>query len=213
MGVTSFSIGILSGLIQGRNIKSVVELGAQNRYEDGKLPAPYMKEWYEAKRIDYTSIDLNGEAGAFVVDLSLPFHWESGYGTELPTEGYRGIFLKPVDMVTDFGTSEHISAGNIFDWEKIYNCWGNKHNLCKNGGIIFSENPKTGNWPGHGAYFYTKEFYVALSSLADYTIISLGDHPAMGNYNDGWEIYCILVKNSDRFPTLEEFKTLDLRAQ
>lgn len=195
MGVTGFSLGILNGLIASRNIKSVIEFGAQNNYADHPRN-PYMREFYEAKGIHYESIDLNGEAGAWKQDLS------------------KKIFMEEwnqADMVTDFGTSEHISAGNIFDWEKIHNCWENKFNLCKVGGIIYSDNPKTGNWPGHGAFYYTKEFYIDLVLMAGCRIISLGDHPAMGNTLDGWEIYCILEKISEEFPTLEQFKTLSLK--
>lgn len=199
MGVTSFDEGILAGLVVSRNIKSVIELGAQNNYADHPTN-PYMRLWYEARGIKYLALDLSGEDGCVKVDISKPLE-------ESPP---------PADMVTDFGTSEHVSDdGNSYGTGKFsllayYNCWLNKHNLCKIGGVIFSENPKAGNWRGHGFNYLTQDFYTQLLTLADYHQFALTEHPAMGNIESGWNIVSILIKTGEKFPTFDEFKTLPI---
>lgn len=194
MGVTSFDIPLLEEIIKWHQPESVIELGAQNNYAQPHLPAPYMREWYQAKKINYESIDLNGEDGAFVLDLS----------EKIPPN-------QTFDLVTDFGTSEHVGKNGEFSWEAIYNCWLNKHTLLNIGGVMFSENPKTGNWPGHGFNYYTYAFYVRLILYTDYKMLLMREHAAMNNVKDGWNVVAIMKKTSERFPTFEEFKTLDLR--
>lgn len=114
------------------------------------------------------------------------------------------------DIVLDLGTSEHISTNHIHNIEEYYNCWLNKHNLCKEGGLIISENPKTKNWPKHGYNYITTLF---VEQLTCYDLIEHGEHAAQNNYTDGWNIYSVLRKTSRPFPTLEQFKTFDIYAQ
>ena len=205
MGVTSFDIQLLETVIKAYKPKSAIELGAQNNYAQPKLPAPYMSEWYKAKGIDYTSIDLSAENGSFTIDLSKKLI------NQVPSFEKSNLDIGNYDLVTDFGTSEHIGTDGKFDWEAIYNCWVTKHVLLKKEGIMISENPKTGNWPGHGFNYYTKEFYRQLEAATGYKIILLDEHPAMSNITDGWNVVCIMQKVSDKFVSLEEFKSLDLR--
>lgn len=194
MGVTSIDIQNLENLIRYYQPRKVVDLGAQNNYAQPKLPAPYMREWWEAKGIEYASIDLSNENGCIVLDLSVDNDFENEY-----------------DFVMDYGTSEHVGTDGKFSWEAIYNCWQNKHRLLNVGGLMISENPKTGNWPGHGFNYYTQEFYHELKKIAGYMTIEGGEIPAMNNTTDGWNVYCTLRKFGHKFPSLEEFKTLDLR--
>ena len=180
MGVTTHS----NNLVQKYkgNAKTMLEFGSQNTYFDSE-PMGVAKDYYTKQGFDHYSLDANGEYGSEVVDLS----------TDL------GL-LAQADIVTDFGTSEHVL--------NYYNCWLNKHNGCKIGGLIISENPKVGNWPNHGLHYLTKEFYTELSKVAGYEIIELGEHPAMGNITDGWNVYCVLRKVSDKFPAAETFYRL-----
>lgn len=194
MGVTSIDLQNLERLIKYYQPRKVVDLGAQNNYSKGGLPAPYMSEWWKAKGIEYSSIDLSEENGCTVLDLSVDNDFQNEY-----------------DFVMDFGTSEHVGNNAKFSWEAIYNCWLNKHGLLKIGGLMINENPKTGNWPGHGFNYYTQEFYSEFCRKAGYTIIEAGEIPAMGNVTTGWNIYCTLRKFSHKYPSLDEFKTLDLR--
>lgn len=197
MGYTGFTKRVIETVINTYNPKSVIDLGAQQDYGQPNLPAPYIDTWYKAKGIMYMSIDLNQENGA------VPYNLATDPVPDIPQ----------VDLLVDAGTSEHIEIGASFSWEAIYNCWKIKHGLLADGGIMVSENPKTGNWPGHGFNYYTKEFYRQLESATDYHIILLDEHPAMGNSINGWNIICVMQKKSGKFPTLEEFMQLDLRQQ
>ena len=156
--------------------KSVVELGSQNFYHNfGNVKyGCYADKYYKVKGVThYECIDLNGENKAHVLDLSKP------------NEAF-GVF----DLVTDLGTQEHIST--TCDAEPLYNCWTLKYDLA--GNHILSANPKTNNWAGHGAYYFTKDFYKCLASLTDMKIVRLEEQFAMGNSRDGWEIMCLLEK-------------------
>jgi hypothetical protein len=94
-----------------------------------------MREWYEAKGIDYDSIDLSGEDGCIVKDLSVVQKWES-----------NTISLLTSGRVSMLATT--ITAGSI-------------NGICaKVGGVIISENPKKGKLAGTWVSLYrTKEFY------------------------------------------------------
>lgn len=214
MGITAVDISILERHIKLYQPRKVVDLGAQNNFSSGKLPAPYMSEWWKAKGVEYVCIDLNGENGALVGDLAKPFYLTNSILPDLHPELNNELKF---DFVMDFGTSEHVTESGMdyvngeFSWEAIYSCWKNKHNLLRTGGIMINENPETGNWPGHGFNYYTSEFYTGLCKLAGYTIEDIKPIPAMGNDKDGWNILCVLHKYSDKFPTLKEFQTLDLR--
>lgn len=194
MGVTSIDVRNLESLIRMYNPTSVIDLGAQNNFAQPNLPAPYMSEWWRAKGVRYESIDLNAENDCLVMNLSKNL-------------GLNGIY----DFVMDFGTSEHVGTNGAFDWEAIYNCWKNKFDLCRIGGLIISENPKTGNWPFHGFNFYTDTFYKKMSQIAGLDLLIIAEIAAMGNIETGWNIYAVLLKTSKRFISFEDFKTLDLR--
>lgn len=190
MGITAFSITLLDKVIADYKPKNVCELGAQNLYNTPNLPAPYADKYYVSKGIEYTSIDLNKENNCLVHDLSKP----------LPDE-----LNNKFDLVTNFGTSEHVTD--------LYECYKNIHNLCKLNGIIISENPKTGNWPGHGFHYLDSNFYRQLADVCGYEILELGEHPAMGNYTDGWNIYCIYIKKKESFEIKKtQFKKLHYKS-
>jgi SAM-dependent methyltransferase len=189
MGITSFDIELLDKYTIGVN--SVCELGAQNLY-DKEYPSypvwPYANEYYEARGIKYTCIDLSEENNCLVHDLSKP----------LPIK-------EKFDMVTNFGTSEHV--------RDLYECLKNIHNLTKKSGIIICENPKIDNWPGHGFHYMTQAFYIDLAKLCGYTILEIGEHPAMGNITDGWNVFCVMRKGEDKFCTKAQFEKLDFRKE
>lgn len=194
MGITSFSVELIER--NKGNAKTVIEIGAQNLYNQPALPAPYANQYYESVDMEYSCIDLSKENNCIEIDLSKPL--ENPIGT--------------YDLVTDFGSQEHIGNNGVHDPEAFYNCWKIKHDLLKSGGTMINENPKTGNWPSHGFNYVTQDFYFKLAELCGYIILELGEHPAMGNVTDGWNIYCVLRKNSDaEFISLEEFKTLDFK--
>ncbi|HET6224667.1 MAG TPA: hypothetical protein VFF27_00215 [Bacteroidia bacterium] len=188
MGVTGFSINLLEKY-KGDS-KSVCELGAQNLYDKdyGTEKGPYANVYYNSNGIEYTFIDVSKENNSLDIDLSKP-----------------QTFTEVYDLVTDFGTSEHVSDS--------YNCAKAIHDLVKVGGTVIQENPKTGNWPGHGFHYKTKAFYEKLASSNGYEILELGEHPAMGNNTNGWNVYCVWKKIKDNnFISKARFKELDLRS-
>ncbi len=179
MGYTGKSIEIVDKYIL--KVKSVCDLGAQNNFAQPKLPAPYMSEWYKDNGItDYLSIDLNGENGSKKWDLSQPVKTD-----------------KQFDLVCDFGTSEHV--------KDLYQCFWNINKLCKVGGIMIHENPKTGNWPLHGFHYRTMEFYEQLAEVAGYELITIEEHPACWNTTDGWNVISVMKKVKEGFITRKQF--------
>lgn len=179
MGYTNNSIDIVNKYLS--NVKSVCDLGAQNNYSQPHLPAPYISEWYKSNAItEYMCIDLNGENDAKKWDLSEP----------LKT-------TKTFDMVTDFGTSEHI--------KDLYECLANVNKLTKVGGIMVHENPKVGNWPKHGFHYRTMEFYKELVEACGYELLESFEHPAMGNTTDGWNVIAVMRKTKDGFISKDKF--------
>lgn len=217
MGITSSDVRLLESALRLKDINYVIELGSQNLYLEGcdYQKPPFANEWYESRGIQYMCIDMAGDNNAIKINLSQCWY----------REDYM-IF----DLVTDFGTSEHVADVEKFQstefhdghihsvypaYEPLeneiawgyYSVWCNKHNLVKPGGLIVSVNPKTGNWPGHGYTYIDSEFYKSLASKCDYTIHHLRENAAMGNTKDGWNIECILEKKSDNaFISFDEFQ-------
>lgn len=174
MGYTNKSFEIINKILSENEILSVIELGAQNNFNQPYLPAPYVSEWYIWSGIDYTAIDLNGENDSKKWDLSNPIKTNRKY-----------------DMVTDFGTSEHVS--------NYFQCLANMHKLCRVGGIIVHENPKTGNWPKHGYNYVDMQFYREFAAITGYDLLHIEEHPACMNTTDGWNIIAVMRKTKDAF--------------
>jgi hypothetical protein len=191
MGLNDTSVEVLEWIFATYpHIKSVLELGSQNFYHTypSVKYGDYADKYYKAKGVTtYECIDLNGENDAKVWDLSKPI-------------APFGVY----DLVTDFGTQEHISTE--MSMEALYNCWATKYFASSR--FIVSANPKTGNWPGHGAYFFTPKFYEELAFQTRMRIVKLNEKPAMGNTTDGWEIMCLLEKTpASRWISPDEFAT------
>lgn len=188
MGITKTSLDRLNNHQVLDKGAKMLELGAQNVY-DSENYGKVAKDIFEAIGIIHTSIDIKAHQGAIEADLREPI-----------------TFTKSkFDIVTDYGTTEHVE-GNL------YEAFKNIHNLCRKGGVMIHENPKTGNWPEHGFNYYTQDFYKELAKLAGYEILELTEEPAMGNHIDGWNICAVLKKTtSEKFISKEEFETLDYR--
>ena len=174
MGVTSTSIQLIEKVLALQPVKTVLELGAQNLYDKAyTLPIPYASTFYESKGIEYKCVDLNGENNALKIDLE-------------KSQTIKETF----DLVTDFGTGEHVR--NAYNLLKII------HDSVKLNGIVIRQNPKTGNWAGHGFWYTTQELYQKLAYLNGYEIIDIGEDAAMGNVTDGWNVWCIYRKVIDQ---------------
>ena len=104
-------------------------------------------EWkaaFEAMGIRHTSVDWNGKNRALVLDLRKP------------------LGLGQFDAVTNFGTTEHVS-----EQEPV---WRNIHEALKVGGLLVSETPMPGYWPGHGDFYPTFEFYREFADKNGYQV-------------------------------------------
>jgi hypothetical protein len=211
MGINDKNFETLEWIFKHYPVKTVLELGAQTFYHNYQTAkyGDYADQYYKVKGVEsYSCIDLNGENNCLNLDLSV---------TQL---------LPMVDMVTDFGTSEHIagydlededktgfdgnntwkhSSNHIAGLEAFYNCWTTKYNASKM--LIVSSNPATGHWKGHGHFYYTKRFYEALCDLTGMRPVVLEEHFAMGNYIDGKEVCCVLDVRGSKWISLDEFKS------
>jgi len=124
------------------------------------------KKMLSSQGIDHISIDLNGKDGALPIDLSKPI--------DLPSR----------DIVTNFGTSEHVE-----NQEAVFK---NIHNLSHNRMVGFV--PRVGNSPGHGLWHFELNFFEQLAELNSYTI----DKLYIGNRKPR-EIVCYsFYKNFDK---------------
>ena len=93
----------------------------------------------------YTSIDINGQA-TVTADLNRPLS--------------LGLF----DLVTDWGTSEH-----IFDQGQV---WRTRHDLTRTGGVMALELPFQGH-PDHGFYSIHPGLIRAIAKSNNYLILVL----------------------------------------
>src|SRR3990167_5461502 len=184
MGITTHSLTLIESTLmyaKENNVKidSVMELGSQNLYADQYPGNPYGSVYYQGKGIKYNCIDLNGENNAIKIDLEKPL-------PEFSTSQELNI---KYNLLTDFGTSEHIRDAYVIN-KTIYD-------LTEPDGYIIRENPKTGNWKDHGFNYVTMDFYRKLCSANNLKIILLSEHPAVGNITDGWNVCCVMKKNSN----------------
>lgn len=196
MGVTQISWDRLHHFIgmEGLSWKGLkmLELGSQNMYTNalnGQMR--FAKESLEALGVEHTSVDVNEEGGSLVMDLSVD-----------QTENFSD-WMGKFDVVTDYGTSEHVRG--------LYQCLRNVRFFCRPGGLMIHENPKTGNWPGHGFHYRTEEFWRQVAYMNRDTVVDVGEHPAMGNTTDGWNIHCVLRRgDTPGFVPEKDFKQTDL---
>ena len=106
------------------------------------------KSYFESLGIDHTSIDIKGGYGSLALDLTKP------------------LDLEPFDMITNLGTTEHVSRQPPV--------WENIHNLLKPNGVLVSMTPLKGNWWWHGEWYPTEDFYQSFAHLNGYIIEFMG---------------------------------------
>lgn len=162
----------------------MLELGSQQFHEIphgvGVSYMSYTGDYFRSVCQKFVSIDLNSEGGSVPLDLSFSI----SPGDDIGLESFNYF-----DVITDFGTSEHVS--------NLYSCRKTCHDFCKVGGHMVFINPMTGHWPGHGFHYFTKDHYIKLAELCNYRIILLGSTPTMGNLSTGMQIKCVLQKVED----------------
>lgn len=186
MGITKFSMDMIHQYGGEQSGIRHLLVGCQNLY-DQKHYGQIAQDYYRGLGQDIVSVDITGCQESITHDLREPLDMES------------------FDFISQHGTLEHVQTR-----EGFYLSFKHLHEVLKIDGLIIHENPKQGNWPGHGNHYLTQDFYIQLSKLMNYDILAIGEHPAMGNANDGWNIYCVLKKQKKEFITQEEFLTLPI---
>jgi hypothetical protein len=100
------------------------------------------KNWFEAIGVDHTSVDLNGRNGALRKDLMLPLE------------------LGKFDIVTNFGTTEHVAVQKP--------AWRNIAEAC--GRVFVSTTPAPHTFVRHGRWYPTTAFYQEFAALNGFRI-------------------------------------------
>lgn len=116
--------------------------------------APYLAyKWYERRGCSrYVSIDANGANDALAVDLNLPI---ASRGSGLANR---------FDLVTDFGTGEH-----IFNQAQV---WRSMHAMAKQGALLVFDRPTVG-YEGHCFYLIQWNLISALAHANNYEVLRL----------------------------------------
>lgn len=182
MGITNKSLDRLQPYLK-QGIK-MLELGAQNIYSAENY-GEIAKDYFKRIGIAHMSIDIIEHQMCVQADLRQQL--KIGYD---------------FDVVTNFGTTEHIDGS-------LYQPFKNIHEACKVGGVMIHENPKTGNWPGHGQHYFTQDFYAYLATQCGYDLIEVTEEAAMSNVTDGWNVCAVLRKMKDeKFISKKEFELI-----
>jgi hypothetical protein len=143
------------GDLRGR---TMLELGNQE-LEPGSSER-LAKRYFEALGVIHTSIDLNGQDGALIVDLSRPTD--------------RLDWIGHFDAITNCGTTEHVDPHDA-----QYEAFKNLHVWLRVGGISIHTLPdvdaleERGSWRGHCNNYYSARFVEMLAKENGYTILDL----------------------------------------
>lgn len=103
------------------------------------------KPYFEFLGIRHVSFDLNNRSGALPWDLGKPLDPQA-------LREASGIGMGEFDIVTNFGTSEHVVEGQE-------QCFTTAHELLRYGGLAVHAVPRVGTCSGHGAWKYTADWY------------------------------------------------------
>lgn len=115
---------------------SMLELGNKKNREHT------YKAFFESRGFRHVSVDWNGEDGALRRDLREPLD--------------LGVF----DMVTNIGTTEHVSDQTAV-WRNVIEATGS---------VLVSTTPLPGDWGWHGDWYPTDGFYRELAALNGFEI-------------------------------------------
>ncbi len=128
------------------------------------------KDVFESLGFRHVSIDLNGQNGALPLDLRKP------------------LDIGTFDMVTNFGTSEHVSSK---DYSGQVECWRNILGAMHIGSVLISLGPRPGinKWIRHGRWYATEVFYAELADKNGLVVER--------NYHDGNQNYARLRRVND----------------
>ncbi|CAK0776620.1 putative Methyltransferase domain-containing protein [Azospirillaceae bacterium] len=206
MGITDKTWKIVEPYLQPLNGKTMLELGNQQFYPAGDLA----KIWFEKRGVAHISVDLglNSDHGKYPPD----------YVADLTKDLPRRI-NKRFDIVTDFGTCEHMNMckcpqpkscchPRAVNAIALYFARRNMREHCRSGGIMVFDNPAAGYWPGHGFHYFTEEHYTLLARQLGDTLLHLStESVGHGNTQDK-NITAVIRRSNVKFPPLNEYKRL-----
>ena len=139
-----------------------------------------VKPYLEFFGVRHVSFDTNNRSGALPWDLSVPIDSERLYDS-------TGIALGEFDIVTNFGTSEHVDAPSQLP------VFRNAHHLCRFGGLMIHSVPRAGTCEGHGCWKYTGDWFEQLAELQGYRVEYLSEWDKSEHWREkldvGDEIY------------------------
>jgi hypothetical protein len=108
--------------------------------------------------VNYSSIDINGEHGAYVLDArhDLTFRIKDRF-----------------DIVSNMGFSEHVGEGDVEENLILnqYTMFRNMHVFGAAHSVFFHDLPSIGAWYQHGVCHYEPSFFKAIASAHDYELI------------------------------------------
>jgi hypothetical protein len=139
---------------------------------------------YEDLKCLHTSIDINGLHDSITINLN----------NDIPE-----FLISYFDLVTNYGTSEHVS--------NQYMCFKNIHKLCKVNGLIIHAIPPVGFWPNHCDYYYTLDVMEKLAKLCEYELLN-NDIRATVFYPSMYTAYKKL--NNNNFISEKEFNSIGI---
>jgi len=155
-------------------IKSVLELG--NKTTPQKFGGDSFRPWYISQGLTYVSIDWNGRDGTLKKDLNQNILPESIGG--------------PFDLVTNFGTTEHVSDQLA--------CWRNVHNFVKLMGKLTSNTPVGPGWESHGFWHPTLEWYQEFADINGYVVERLEEEWFGGRQTR--KVTCVRLLKTQKLP-------------
>ena len=165
--------------VYGSHIKDLkmLELGDQIVKKKSGLSEKTGKEYFTNLGYHHISVDLNGNRGSLIKDLTKPADF-----AEWPAY---------FDIVTNSGTTEHVEP-----FDSQYDCFKILHDCVKIGGLMIHLIPdieplNQGHFANHCNYYYSEKFFNDLALNCNYTIL---ENTIMDN------LRCVaLVKNSNNF--------------
>jgi len=145
------------------------ELGNQHLREDPVFGSHTIaKNFFQSLGVFHVSIDINGRDGALPINLC---------------KLVKDELAESFDVVTNFGTSEHVEDQAI--------CFQNIYRLCRDGGLSIHMVPATDNWKGHGLTSYDFDSFKSLA--AGNKIMDLRLFNALG---PGYDLIAATIRKS-----------------
>jgi hypothetical protein len=165
--------------VYGSNTKGLkmLELGDQVVKKKSGLSERTGKEYFTNLGYDHTSVDLNGNRGSLIKDLTKSTDFEE----------WTSYF----DILTNSGTTEHVEP-----FDNQYDCFKILHDCVKIGGLMIHLIPDIepldqGHFANHCNYYYSEKFFNDLALNCNYTIL---ENTIMDNLR-----CAVLIKNSNNF--------------